>query len=198
MKARIVITLFVSLISFGINAQQAKQYDSTMKLGKAGYRVRCSNKKVDKNNVNINPIGFESAGSRDVDIEIKGRINKAEVDDLNNDGFPDMVLYVFNANDKNKGYVVGISSSSNEGMVPMFFPDILDDLKLRVGYNGYDEFELLQGTLLRRFPLFDNTDPANPKPTGLTRQIQYRVVAGERGVLKFTVLRSFDVDKNKK
>jgi len=197
MKARIIITVFISFVCCSINAQQAKQYDSSMKVGKAGYRVRCSNKKPDKNNLNISPIGFES-GARDADIEIKGRVSKAEVDDLNNDGFPDMVLYVTNANDKNKGMVVGVSSSNNEGMVPMLFPDIMDDLKLRVGYVGYDEFELLQGTLLRRFPLFDTIDPANPKPTGLTRQIQYRVVAGDRGVLKFVVLRSYDVDRNKK
>lgn len=195
MKAKISLGIILSFFCSIIHAQQIKQYDSTMKIGKAGYKVRCNNKKADKNNLNINPVGFES-GARDADIEIKGRITKAEVDDLNNDGFPDMVMYVFN--EKNKGTVIGVSSSKNEGMLPMLFPDITDDAKLRVGYNGYDEFELLQGTLLRRFPVFDLTDPNNPKPTAITRQIQYRVVTGDRGVLKFTVLRSFDVDKSKK
>ncbi len=199
MKPRAII--FILLATFTCShlfAQQAKAYDSTMKLGKAGYRVRCNNKKPEKNNLTIGTIGFESSATRDFDIEIKGRINKAEVDDLNNDGFPDMVLYVINTSDKNKGMVIGVSSSNNERITPILFPDIMDDAKLRVGYNGEDEFRLLQGTLLRTFQVYDLTDKANPKPTGIYRNIQYRVVPGEREMLKFVVLRSYEVDKSKK
>lgn len=193
-----ILLLIASFVYSDCSAQQAKAYDSTMKLGKAGYRVRCSNKKPDKNSITIGTIGFESSAVRDFDTEIKGRVNKAEVDDLNNDGFPDMVLYVINASDRNKGQVVGVSSVNNERIMPILFPDILDDAKLRVGYNGEDEFKLLQGTLLRTFQVYDLTDKANPKPTGIYRNIQYRVVPGEKEMLKFMVLRSYEVDKNKK
>jgi hypothetical protein len=199
MKPRtIVFILFVTFTCSNLFAQQAKAYDSTMKLGKAGYRVRCSNKKPDKNSITIGTIGFESNATRDFDTEINGRVNKAEVDDLNNDGFPDMLLYVINANDKNKGTVVGVSSINNERITAILFPDIMDDAKLRVGYNGEDEFRLLQGTLLRTFQVYDLTDKANPKPTGIYRNIQYRVVPAEREMLKFVVLRSYEVDKSKK
>jgi hypothetical protein len=197
MKATTLFTAFIVLFINASLAQQARPIDTTIKLGKSGYRIKCNNKKPDKNTFNINPIGFES-GARDYDLEVKGRVIKAEVDDLNNDGFADVVVYVVNYNDHNKGYVIGISSSKNEGMVPMLFPDIMDDPKLRVGYMGYDEFTLLQGTMLRTFPLYDTIDPANPKPTGLYRNVHYRVVATERGTLKFVVLRTYDVDRNKK
>lgn len=196
MKKIIALVLLLIVVT-NIHAQQGKRYDSTMKLGKAGYKVRCNNKSVDKNNVTITPVGFETEGSHDAEIEIKGRVNKAEIDDLNNDGFPDLVLYVYNSNDKNKVSVFGITSKENKGMGGIFFPDILDDAKLRVGYNGYDEYELLQGTLLRRFPIY-TTDSTNIHPTGLYRQIQYNVVKGERGELRFKVLRTYDYDKNKK
>ena len=196
MKAKIFFVIFICFACSTLQAQQARAFDTTIKIGKAGYRVRCNNKKPNKNSLNVNPIGFES-GARDADIEIKGRIAKAEVDDLNNDGFPDMVLYIFNANDKNKGNVIGISSNKNEGLAPMIFPDIMDDVKLRVGYMGQDEFQLVQGTLLRRFPIYNNSDTSNIRLTGSYRQIQYRIVAGERGILRFIVLRTYDIDKSK-
>jgi hypothetical protein len=198
MKSRAIILILLATFACSNLFAQVKAYDSTMKLGKTGYRVKCGNKKPDKNSLTISTIGFESSATRDYDFEIPGRINKAEIDDLNNDGFPDVLLYVINANDKNKGKVVGVSSVNNERITAILFPDIMDDAKLRIGYNGEDEFRLLQGTLLRTFQIFDLTDKANPKPTGIFRNIQYTVVAGEREMLKFMVLRSYEVDKSKK
>ncbi len=188
---KILGLLFLILIQHILNAQEFRKIDSTLKLGIVGYRIKTNNKGIEKNKVNVNPIGFEKE-ARDVDIEIKGRIVKAEIDDLNNDGFPDMVIYVVNTNDKSKATVLGISSSGNQNMAAIQFPDIVDDAKLKIGYIGYDQYELLQGTLLRRFPLYDSTDAANLKPTGMYRQIQYKVVMGDRGMLKFKVLRTVD------
>lgn len=185
------LTLYILLIFCTINtsAQKAIKFDTTIKLNKAGYRIRCSNKNADKNDIIIDPIGFES-NTREAQFEIRGRINKCELDDFNNDGLPDAALYVINAN--HKGYVIGITSEKNEGMNAILFPDITDDIKLSTGYNGYDDFSLFQGTLLRRFPVFDTADTTLQKRTGKIRTIQYNVAAGDRGSLKFKVLRSFD------
>ena len=149
----------------------------------------CSNKNADKNDIIIDPIGFEN-NAREAQFEIRGRINKCELDDFNNDGFPDAVLYVIDA--KHKGYVIGITSEKNEGMNAILFPDINDDVKLSTGYNGYDEFSLFQGTLLRKFPIFDTTNATLQQRTGKIRTIQYNVVPNDRGSLKFKVLRSFE------
>lgn len=173
---------------------QVKRYDSSMKIGKAGYRVTCNNKGAEKNTATINPIGFENT-AREVSIEIKGRISGAEVDDLNNDGFPDLVIYVYNGGTKNKGTVIGVKSDNNQGIAPIFFPDIIDDQKLKVGYFGHDEFSLMEGTLMRRFPVYDSSDSTNTKLTGMVRQIQYRVVAADRGAQKFKVTRSYELNK---
>lgn len=184
------IGLVVMILSMLQLHAQVKRFDSSMKLGKAGYRVVCSNKNLDKNYTTIHPIGFQN-GAHEVSIEVKGRILRAEVDDLNNDGFPDLVLYVYSSGAKNMGTVVGISSDKNEGFVPILFPDLLDDLKLRAGYTGNDEFSLMEGTLMRKFPVYNIADTT--RPAGIMRQIQYRVVPGDRGIQKFKVSRSYEV-----
>jgi hypothetical protein len=191
MQGRIIVLLGIVLTGLHVSAQ-VKRFDSSMKLGKAGYRVMCNNKSADKNYATINPIGFET-GAREVSVEIKGRVARAEVDDLNKDGFPDLVIYVYNGGAKNMGTVLGVSSDKNEGVAPIVFPDLLDDLKLRTGYMGNDEYSLMEGTLMRKFPIYNTADTANIKPTGMMRQIQYQVVPGERGIQKFKVARSYEL-----
>lgn len=185
--------LILSLATVFGAAAQAKRFDSTMKLGKAGYKVFCTNKFPDKNMLTINPVGFEK-DAREVSFEIKGRVVRAEVDDLNRDGFPDLVVYVYTSGTKNTGTVIGISSDKNEGFAPIIFPDIYDDPKIKTGYAGNDDFRLMEGYLIRRFPVYDMSDTANVHPTGVTRQVMYNVVPGERG-LKFKVMRSYELGK---
>lgn len=194
MRASVFVWSLVFILLGSTVDAQSKRYDSSMKLGKVGFRVLCNNKSADKNTATISPIGFENT-AREISIEVKGKITKAEVDDLNNDGFPDLVIYVYNGGLKNTGTVIGVSSDKNQGFAPIFFPDLTDDLKLRVGYVGNDEFLLMEGTLMRKFPIYETSDTANIKPTGLIRQIQYRVVPGDRGAQKFKVSRSYELNK---
>ncbi|WP_026768248.1 hypothetical protein [Asinibacterium sp. OR53] len=188
---------FFILLVFCIGAfvvhGQSRRIDTTLKIGKVGYRITCSNRNPEKNDATINPIGFENQ-AREFSIEIKGRIKKAEIDDLNNDGFPDVVLYVFSGDSLQKGTVIGISSDKNQSVNPIILPDVLDDQKLREGYRGFDDFNLMEGTLMRRYPLY-LTDSLGAHPTGKMRQVLYRVVPGERNMLKFKVIRSYEYTK---
>ena len=45
---------------------------------------------------------------------------------------------------------------------------------------GHDKFHVGEGTLLRRFSVYREGD-INSKPTGGTRQIQYKLKASEAG-----------------
>ncbi|MEI8098100.1 MAG: hypothetical protein WCG74_04660 [Sediminibacterium sp.] len=191
---KIFLTLLVSSCFLLSASAQYKKVDTTMKLGKAGYRLYCNNKSVDKNNITITPVGFES-GSREISFEVKGKVAKAEVDDLNNDGFPDMVIYLYTGVGNLFGNVIGIMSNSNTDMRPVIFPDIMDDPKLKIGYKGYDEFYLVEGSLMRKFPIYQTIDSTQSVPSGSVRQIQYRVVPGERESMKFKVVRSYEVKK---
>ncbi len=171
---------------------QGKRIDTTMKYGTSGYKVYTNNKSVEKNSVTISMIGFANTAQRDASFEIKGVLKSAAVDDFNNDGFPDLLLYIFNGKDGSFGTVIGVASEKNESIRPIYFPDILDDAKLRTGYKGKDEYILIEGTIMRGFPVYDVTDTANVKPTGVIRHIQYRMVTAEGGGYKFKVLRSYE------
>ena len=193
MQTKIIFTLFaVMLTASGFS--QFKRFDSTVKIGKAGYRVICSNKNPNKNDVSIKLIGFDNSTSGDVNLSLAGRIKKIEIDDFNNDGFPDLVAYVFSGENGETGNVFSISSQENKGLKPVYFPDIRDDKKLSEGYKGYDDFYLLNGNLFRSFPVYKTGD-TTVLPTGSKRVIQYGVVPGEGGTLKFKAVRSFEEKK---
>lgn len=191
MNNKLFLILGLLVISYSTGTAQSKRFDTSMKIGKVGYRVSTNNRNADKNTVTVNPIGFENT-AREVSIEVQGRISGCEVDDMNNDGFPDLVLYIAGGPPKNKGSVVGISSKENQSIAPIYFPDIVDDPKIKVGYSGNDVFRLMEGTLLRRFPLYEPGDSTNSHPTGMLRQVFYRVSTSEKGALTFKVLRSYD------
>ena len=54
------------------------------------------------------------------------------------------------------------------------------DQSLMTGYMGHDQFAVVENVLVQRFPIYREGD-VNAKPTGGTRQIQYRLVPGEAG-----------------
>ena len=187
---RLLVVLFLVICS---TAQaQYKRFDTTMKYTSAGYRVYASNKTAEKNNVTISLIGFSNKAQRDASFEIKGILKGAAVDDFNNDGFPDLVLQVYKGKDTEMGSIIAIASEKNESIRPIYFPDILDDAKLRSGYRGNDKFVLIEGTLMRSFPVFDTSDSSAVKPLGILRHIQYRVFTAENNSLKFKVLRTYE------
>lgn len=191
---RYLLVMIVGLFTMTDLNAQYRRIDTTMRVGKAGYRVFCTNKNPEKNNLSITPVGFES-GSREVTLELKGRILATESDDLNNDGFPDLVLYVYSSDVNGYGKVFGVYSDKNQGIRPIIFPDIMDDVKLSAGYKGHDEYSLVEGNLMRRFPVYQKVDSVNTAPNGIMRQIQYRVVPMEPEGFKFKVLRSFEFKK---
>lgn len=194
---RLLLAVILIMINLGSEAQgvPARKIDTTMKVGKTGYRLTCNNKSSERNTVTIGPLGFDK-DVRDFSFEIKGRITRAEVDDINRDGYPDLVFYVFSNDSIPKGNVVAISSEKNETVAPIMFPDIFDDPKLRIGYKGNDVFFLMEGYLVRRFPVYPSEGtPAAATNGTLMRQIQYQVVPGDRGGFKFKPMRSYEFTK---
>ena len=172
--------------------QKWNKYDSTVKIGKAGYRITCMNRNIDRNTLNIRPIGFK-AEVREVNLELKGRVVSTEVDDLNNDGFPDIIIFVIDANEKLS--LFSIASRDNERIEPIYFPDITNDMQLSKGYRGKDEYKLVEGVLFRKFPIYES-DTSIKTPTNKVRQIMYRVVPGEQGTWRFKSFKSFEMLAN--
>jgi hypothetical protein len=177
-------------LTIGALGQDLKKYDSTLKIGKVGFRVSCMNKSLTQNSLSIKPIGFKSE-AREVNLELKARVISAEIDDLNGDGFADLIIYILENNGKTNLFCV--SSKNDEMMQPIYFPDITNDSQLSKGYKGGDDYKLVEGVLFRKFPIY-SSDTAIKTPTNKVRQIMYRVVEGDRGILNFKAFKNFELD----
>jgi hypothetical protein len=186
------LLLFAGLLfSLTVHAQVTiGKIDSTLKIGKAGYKVNCRNKSFTENQLSIRPVGFEST-AREINFTLKGRVSNAQIDDLNQDGFPDLVLFIYTDSNAVNGTVYCFASDANKEIIPCMLPDVMLDSKINKGYKGHDHFSLLEGTLLQKFPLYNPGDD-NDKPTGGSRVIQYHLVKGENGSNKFSTLRFYD------
>ena len=195
MRSMLIRTLFCAIVLVPtLLMAQGRRMDTTMKVGKAGFRINCYNKSAEKNPITIYPIGFESE-ARDFSFELKGVLIGTEVDDLNKDGFPELLLYVAPQDSLNKSSVIAISSQENKSVAPIVFPDILDDPRLRDSYKGSDKYMLLEGVLMRTYPLYEKDANGVQQPTGKMRRLMYRVAPGEQGTSKFVVARFYDFQK---
>jgi len=116
-----------------------------------------------------------------------------EFNDLNNDGFPDLVIFIEDAAGKKS--IFPIHSQDNERIAPIYFPDILDDMEMSKGYRGKDEYKLVEGVLFRKFPVYP-ADTTIKEPTNKIRQLMYRVIKGERDSWKFKMFKQFELTTN--
>ncbi len=188
------ILLLAGLSFFGkIHAQQVtfEKIDTTMKIGKYGYKVSCRNKEIKSNMLAIRPIGFESPANESMNMPVRGRVSAAMVDDLNSDGLADLILFIYTDSVALHGTVYVMVSQDSKTIVPAGLPDPALDGKINTGYKGHDVFSMLEGTVLLRFPIFKPGDK-DDAPTGGTRTVQYSLTKGESGGYKFNILRMYD------
>lgn len=115
-----------------------------------------------------------------MEAEADGTIAGVEVEDLNADGYPEIYVYVTSAGSGSYGSLIAYASNRNRSLSEIYLPTLEDDPGVTRGYMGHDQFAVGEGTLLRRFPLYREGDK-NAEPTGGTRQIQYKLEAGEAG-----------------
>ena len=136
--------------------------------------------------LSIQPKGLEIDNQKNV-IEIDGQVVNAEIEDLNSDGFPEILIYTMSAGSGSYGNVIGYSVNNGKSISQIYFPELSDNKEASLGYMGHDEFAIIETSLVRRFPIYNDGD-TNNKPTGGTRQIQYKLTDGEAS-------RLFVVDK---
>jgi hypothetical protein len=191
MKMIWILLLTVLLPGISANAQVIFQkVDTTVKIGKVGYRVSCRNKKYDENQLEVRPVGFENE-AREMNFMLRGRVAKAEIDDLNGDGYPDLVLYVYMDSSATFGTVYAFVSKANKSFTGCVLPDPMMDGKINEGYKGHDQFSLMEGYLLDKFPIYKTGDDKD-KPSGGTRVILYQLIPDEGDRFKFQKVRNYD------
>ena len=120
---------------------------------------------------------------------VNGQVVGAEVADLNANGLPEIYVYVQGAGSGSYGEVVGYAVIKGAELSPITLPELTG--ANAQGYQGHDQFQVVESCLARRFPIYKPGD-SNAKATGGQRQICYKLKAGEAGwilrptsVLKF-------------
>lgn len=102
------------------------------------------------------------------------RIIHAEIEDMNRDGYPEVLIYLQNTVAPFYGDVLAFSANGNQSLSHMSFTPAKDHPDLRAYYHGGDEFSLVEHDLVQRFPEY-----INGKATGHTKQVIYKVQNGE-------------------
>ncbi|MFD1314043.1 PliI family lysozyme inhibitor of I-type lysozyme [Namhaeicola litoreus] len=141
----------------------------------------------------IAPEGLSMDASK-VEMETDGAVMNAEIEDLNSDGYPEILIYTTSAGSGSYGNVIAYSVNGGKSISQISFPEIEPDSEAAKGYMGHDEFAIAETTLLRRFPIYEEGD-SNASPTGNIRQIQYKLVDGEAS-RKFVVDQVILIPKN--
>jgi hypothetical protein len=135
----------------------------------------------------IQPVGL-TIDNQIVSHKIEGVVMNAEVGDLNIDGYPEVLVYIQSAGSGSYGSVIGYSVNNGKSMSMIAdLPPVVENAEAGSGYMGHDEFAIVESALVQRFPIYLPGD-SNAKPTGGTRQIQYKLKEGE-------ALRQFIVDQ---
>ncbi|MGW8317239.1 MAG: hypothetical protein ACWGNV_16700 [Bacteroidales bacterium] len=125
----------------------------------------------------IEPSGLQ-VDNQQVTHRIYGWVSGAETEDLNSDGSPELMVYVRSSDGGVRTRVIGYSVNDGKSMSQVAIPDFHDTPEASAGYLGYDEFSIVENSLVQRFPVFEKTD-LGYEPTGAIRQIQYRLHEGE-------------------
>lgn len=144
-------------------------------------------------NLSIQTYGLEGNDQK-IDIEIDGTIVNAEIEDLNSDGYPELLIYTVSAGSGSYGDIIGYSVNNGKSISSIYFPEVSENPKVNIGYMGHDSFAIVATNLVQRFQLYNEGD-SNAQPTGNIRQIQYKLVDGEAS-RKFVVDRVLEYPKN--
>ena len=168
-----------TLASTAEEAAPAKGFDKKLTLQGLTFQVKCPNE-GSINKLTITPSGLEGE-NKPIVVEVDGSVTGAEVEDLAANGFPEIYVYVSSAGSGSYGSLVAYAANKKKSLTEIFLPDLGEDKVNSKGYMGHDQFAVVETTLVRRFPVYRPGD-SNAKPTGGTKQISYKLVAGKAGL----------------
>ncbi len=100
---------------------------------------------------------------------IDGQVTGSMTTDLNNNGKPEVLVFVESTGSGSYGVVYGYEFTEN-GKQAITLPSLKG--AAAKGYLGHDKFKVEGGKLLRTFPVYKDTD-ANANPTGGSRTVVY-------------------------
>ena len=131
------------------------------------------------NQLTITPSGLKEDNSI-ISSEIDGSVIDAEVADLDANGSPELYVYVQSAGSGSYGSLIAYAVNNGMSLSAIYLAPLEDDAINSKGYMGHDQFSVVENTLARRFPVYNEGD-TNASPSGKTRQLEYKLIPGEAG-----------------
>lgn len=166
---------FYLLIFLAVASQVlAAPYDEIVRSGDLSFHVIASDSGPGSK-VTITPSGLKNSNDPQ-SVEGEGKLTKTILEDVNGDNIPELFLVFTGEGSGSYGQVKAFSTNGGKSLTDIIVdePPAAD----MQGYMGHDEFEVMENTFVRRFPVYKPGD-TNAKPTGGWRQIQYKLKSGE-------------------
>ena len=167
--------LLVAFVSMAITFPCiAKPFDQTLAGG--GFSVRISSPNtLGKGAITIEPKGLKKS-NEPITVCSESQVVRAFLADMDGDNSPELFLVLTNSGRGSYGEVLAYSTNGKKSLTPIMIEKPAK--KNLAGYMGHDEFEVMENTFVRRFPVFKPGDP-NTAPAGGYRQFQYKLKPGE-------------------
>ncbi len=153
------------------NAQGTAAFEATVKLQGISFTVASPNT-ASGNTLTIVPKGLKLDNSP-IELPVDGIVTAAEVGDLNVDGSPEIYVVGHGNGADRKGILIAYSANRSKSLSGITVPPLA--AKAATGYQGHDEFAVVENVVVRRFPIYSS----DGKPSGKRRQVQYKLKPGE-------------------
>jgi hypothetical protein len=125
----------------------------------------------------VAPFGL-SIDNTPATVHFKGKVDKVKILDLNDDSYPEVLIFTQAPTAGKHGNLIGFSVNNGKSMSRISFPDVRQDEQAREGFRGEDEFVIEDNMLVRYFPVYQRVE-GQWRPTGITRRLEYRFLDGE-------------------
>ena len=125
----------------------------------------------------IQPSGL-AVDNSEITTELDGTAYLAEMADLDDDGWPEIYVYVSSAGSGSYGSLAAYAVNKGKSITPIYLPPLQHSPEVIEGYMGHDKFAVVDNRLIRSFPIY-RKDDSNAAPGGGTRQLLYRLERGE-------------------
>lgn len=149
-------------------------FNKTLSLQGISFQVKATGE-GSQQQLTITPRGGQRS-LKPITQTVDGRVVGAEVADLNSNSLPEIYVYVQSAGSGSYGQLVAYSVVNGDQLSPIYLQELSG--APAKGYQGHDEFSVVEGCMVRRFPIYKPGD-SNAKATGGLRQICYKLQNGE-------------------
>ncbi len=172
--SRLAATALVLAAAAPGSAQAGAAFNQSLSLQGISFQVKSSGEGSQQQ------LAITTSGGRTpikpIRQTVNGRVIGAELADLDSNGLPEIYVYVQGAGSGSYGELVAYTVTKGAALSPINLQELTGSTAQ--GYRGHDQFRVVEGCLVRLFPIYKSGD-SNARATGGERQICYKLKLGE-------------------